>query len=90
MSAFEMVFNTTLLTIRGQRKPLNRSLNLVEYANSKKSASRNSSRGTVTKVAALDAAKHTNDTNDRTCGREGGRKVKRKRKQHLRHLGSGF
>lgn len=53
------------LTIRGQRKPLNLSLNLVEYANSKKRAARNSSRGTVTKAAAVDAAKHTNDTKDR-------------------------
>lgn len=52
-------------SIRGQRKPLNLSLNLVEYANSKKRAARNSSRGTVTKAAALDAAKHTNDTKDK-------------------------
>lgn len=54
-------------TISGQRKPLNLSLNLVEYANSKKRAARNSSRGTVTKAAAMDAAKHTNDTKDRAC-----------------------
>lgn len=52
-------------SIKGQRKPLNLSLNLVEYANSKKRAARNSKRGTVTKAAAVDAAKHTNDTKDR-------------------------
>lgn len=52
-------------SIRGQRKPLNLSLNLVEYANNRKRAAKNSSRGTVTKATAADAAKHTKDTKDR-------------------------
>lgn len=56
------------VTISGQRKPWNRSLNLVEYAKSRNRATRNSSRGTVTKGAAEDAAKHTNATKDKAYG----------------------
>lgn len=58
--------NAVFLTIRGQWKLLNLSLNLVEYANSRKRAAKNSMRGTVTNAAAVDAAKHTNDMKDRT------------------------